>query len=54
MTAYIHGSASLLCVPVPKTSENWKKARRTNWFLIMRLLACPIFGNQHRPWGWKT
>lgn len=38
---------------IPETSVKWKKARSTSRFLIMRLLVCPIYGNQHHPWSLK-
>lgn len=42
-------------MPVPhgkKRNSLWEEKKA--WFLIMRLLACPIYGNQHSPRGWKT
>lgn len=45
-----------LCVHASATKKKWNSLweEKKAWFLIMRLLACPIYGNQHSPRGWKT
>lgn len=45
-----------VCVHASATKKKWNSLweEKKAWFLIMRLLACPIYGNQHSPRGWKT
>lgn len=48
LSVCVHASAT------KKKNETAYEKKRKAWFLIMRLLACPIYGNQHSPRGWKT
>lgn len=46
----VHASA----IEKEKKKRNSLWEEKKAWFLIMGLLACPIYGNQHSPRGWKT